>query len=146
MAEKLISSLLYGDHPAAPKTAELKRRAKLAVIIGVIFILVAGIAYKYANYREEARVREFLEQLRAGAYEDAFAGWDATGSYVMNDFLQDWGRDGYYLKGATASKVVNSHSQGTSVMVQIAIDKFDKPVELLVNKETLKLSFAPDIR
>jgi hypothetical protein len=146
MAEKLISSLLYGDHPAAPKPRELKRRARLAAIIAVIFALAAGIAWKFANYREETRVEEFLEQLQAGQYEDAFAGWESNGRYQLANFLEHWGRDGFYIKDANEVRVVDSHRQGGSVIVQIEIDKFEKPVALIVNTETLKLSFAPPTR
>jgi hypothetical protein len=42
--------------------------------------------------------------------------------------------------------VVTSHGQGANVIVQVAIDKLKKPVVLRVNKETLKLSYAPGIR
>ena len=61
----------------------------------------------------------------------------------MNDFLQDWGKDGYYTKGMHESRVVDSNSKGTGVVVYLDIDSLKSPVALLVDKDTLKISFSP---
>ncbi|HEX4997105.1 MAG TPA: hypothetical protein VFY29_02700 [Terriglobia bacterium] len=146
MAEKLISSLIYGEHPI-PRPPFWKRHLKKLAATAVILLVVSGAVYKYINYREEARVREFFEDISSGNYDAAYARWDSNGSrYAMGDFLQDWGSEGYYTKGASAVRIMTSHGQGSSVIVQVAIDKFSKPVALRVNKETMKLSFAPNTR
>ena len=40
----------------------------------------------------------------------------------MQDFLTDWGKDGYYTKGVESAKVVDSNSRGTSVVVYVGIE------------------------
>lgn len=116
-------------------------------IIGATLLLALGLVYRFFNYRAESRVQIFIDEVRAGHYENAYALWDSTnGKYSMSDFLQDWGSDGDYTKGMSKATVVTSHGQGANVIVQVAIDKLKKPVVLRVNKETLKLSYAPGIR
>ena len=142
MAEKIIGSLLYGDHPIPKKSRAWKDRLKVPLAIGLVLVVIGGIAYKFANYREERRIRQFMESVEKGQYESAYQIWDSDGHYRIEDFLQDWGRDGYYTKGMHEAKVIDSNSQGNVVVVYVAIDDH-RPVALLVDKETLKISFSP---
>jgi hypothetical protein len=84
-----------------------------------------------------------LEGLQNGQYDAAYQQWDADGRYTMNDFLQDWGKEGYYTKGMHEARVVDSNGQGSGVIVYVGIDTLESPVALLVNKESLKISFSP---
>ena len=142
MADKIIGSLLYDDHPVPRKARAWKERLKVPVAIGLVILIIGGTAYKFANYREEGRVRDFMETVQTGQFETAFQIWNVGGSYRMQDFLQDWGRDGFYTKGMHDAKVIDSNSQGTSVVVYLAIDELT-PIALLVDKETLRISFSP---
>jgi hypothetical protein len=142
MADKIIGSLLYDDHPIPRKSRAWKDRLKVPVSIGLVLLVIGGVAWKFANYREEGRVRQFIESVRNAQYDTAYQSWDTDGHYRMQDFLQDWGRDGYYTKGMHEAKVVDSNSKGNSVIVYLAIDDH-RPVALMVDKETLKVSFSP---
>src|SRR5262245_10999701 len=95
MADKLIGSLLYDDHPIPKKTRALKERLKVPGAIFLTLIFVSGVAYKFANYREERRVRQFVGAIEEGKYDTAYQQWDFDSRYTMNDFLQDWGKEGY---------------------------------------------------
>jgi hypothetical protein len=144
MADKIIGSLLYDNHPIPKKSRALKERLKVPVGIGLVLLFLSGLAYKFVNYREERRVTAFMQIIKSGQYELAYQQWDADGRYSMDDFLQDWGKDGYYTKGMHEAGVVDSNGQGGGVVVYVAIDSLRSPVALLVNKETLKISFAPN--
>ena len=61
----------------------------------------------------------------------------------MNDFIQDWGKEGYYTKGMRMARVIDSNGRGSAVVVYVDIDSLKSPVALRVDKETLKLSFSP---
>ena len=104
---------------------------------------IGGVAYKFANFREERRVRQFIEEINGGQYDAAYQDWDAEGRYTLKDFLQDWGKDGYYTKGMHQASVSDSNGKGGSVVVYVSIDSLKYPVALLVDKETLKISFSP---
>ena len=143
MAEKLITSLIYADHPIPKKSRALKERLKVPVSIGLVLLFISGMVYKYANFREEGRVRQFVEAIQQGRFEDAYQRWDADSRYPMKDFLQDWGKDGFYTKGMQEAHIAGSNGKGGSVVVYLAIDKLKYPVALFVDKETLKISFSP---
>ncbi len=144
MAEKLIGSLIYDDHPIPKKSRAVKERLKVPVAIGLVLVFVGGLAYKFANFREERRVRQFVEKIENGLYDEAYQRWDADSHYTMKDFLQDWGKEGYYTKGMHQARVIDSNSKGSRVVVYLEIDTLKHPVALHVDKETLRLSFSPD--
>lgn len=142
--EPMVGSLIYGDHKVPKKTRPWKERWKAPTAVGLVFILGAVLFYKYANYREEGAVTAFLQEVFGDHPDAAFSKWDLDGSsYTMQDFLSDWGKDGYYTKGATAAKVVDSNSRGTSVVVYVELPALKFPLALRVNKESLKLSYSP---
>jgi hypothetical protein len=144
MAEKIIGSLIYGDHKLPTKYRPWKERLKVPVAIGTVLLVIGGIAYTFANYREERRVAAFIENVRNGRFDAAYALWDVTdGDYSMDEFLNDWGETGYYTEGAGVIEVADSNSSGVGVIVYVAIDTFNEPVALMVNKETLKVSYSP---
>jgi hypothetical protein len=142
MADKIIGSLIYDDHPIPRKSRAWKERLKVPVTIGIVLLVIAGIAWKFANFREEGRVRQFMQAVQGGQYEAAYQLWDAEGRYRLEDFLQDWGRDGFYTKGMHDARIVDSNTKGGSVIVYVEIDG-KRPVALMVDKEELKISFSP---
>jgi hypothetical protein len=146
MKEPMVGSLIYGDHKTPRKSRSWQERVKVPGIVLSVFIVLSFFAYKYCNYRQESSVTQFLADLRSGQTDAAFQRWDIEqgGSYTMKDFLSDWGKDGYYTKGVTSAKVIDSNSRGPDVDVYVAINTFQIPLALRVNKETLKLSFAPN--
>jgi len=143
MADKLIGSLLHDDHPIPKRSRAWKERLKVPVAIALVLIFIAGVAYKFANFREERRVRQFIEEINGGQYDAAYQDWDAEGRYTLKDFMQDWGKDGYYTKGMHQASVMDSNGKGGSVVVYVSIDSLKYPVALLVDKESLKISFSP---
>jgi hypothetical protein len=143
MADKLIGSLLHGDHPIPKRSRAWKERLKVPVAIALVLTFIGGVAYKFANFREERSVRQFIAEINGGQYDNAYQSWDAEGRYTQKDFLQDWGKDGYYTKGMHEARVSDSNGKGGSVIVYVSIDSLKYPVALLVDKETLKISFSP---
>jgi hypothetical protein len=143
MAEKIIDSLIYGNHPIPKRSRAIKERLKAPFAIAVVLIFLSGMIYKFANFREERAVRQFMGQIENAQYDAAYQLWDNTGRYSMKEFLQDWGKDGYYTKNMHQSRVVDSNGKGGSVVVYVGIDSLKYPVALFVDKDTLKISFSP---
>ena len=96
MADKLIGSLLYDNHPIPKRSRAWKERLKVPVAIALVLIFIGGVAYKFANFREERSVRQFIDAINGGQFDVAYQDWDAEGRYTLKDFMQDWGKDGYY--------------------------------------------------
>jgi len=143
MADKIIGSLIYDDHPIPRRSRTLKERLKVPFYGAIALVLIGGLLYKFANFREERVVRQFMVQVEGGNLDGAYQFWDAEGRYTMKDFVQDWGKDGYYTKGMHDARVLDSNSKGESVVVYLNIDSLKSPVALLVDKDTLKISFSP---
>jgi hypothetical protein len=143
MEDRLIGSLIYGDHPEPRKARPWKQRLKAPVAITLILVVGGGLLYTFINFREEARVRSFLAAIAEERYEDAFAMWDAGPSYTFDRFLEDWGSEAYYTTGTTL-EVVDSESSGGGVIVYVSIDESDPvPTAIRVDKETRLLSYSP---
>jgi hypothetical protein len=143
MAERLIGSLLYDDHPEPRQARAWKERLKVPVAIALIFIVGGGLLYKFVNFREEARVRAFLTAVAQERYEDAFAMWDGGQAYTLARFLEDWGSDAYYTAGTTL-EIVDSNSSGGGVIVYVSIHADDQmPTAIRVDKESGLLSYSP---
>lgn len=144
MADKIIRSLIYDDHPIPKRSRALKERLKVPVGIALVLIFVSGMAYKFANFREERRVRQFMSAVETGKYDSAYQEWDGDSHYTIKEFMQDWGQEGYYTKGMHQARVVDSNGRGPAVVVYVGIDSLKSPVALRVDKETLKISFSPE--
>jgi hypothetical protein len=143
MAEKIIGSLIYGEHVAPKRQRPWKDRVKAPVAILAVIIFVGGLVYKFINYREERHVMNFVAMLQQGQYDAAYATWDADEHYTMKDFLVDWGEDGYYMEGMKEYSIIDSNTSGTAVVVYVQFDTFNVPVAIRVDKETFKMTFSP---
>ena len=143
MREPMVGSLIFGDHKVPKKSRPWSERLKLPAIVAGVFLLAGVLFYEYHNYREEGAVTQFLNEVFSGHPDEAYSKWDAGGSFTLHDFMTDWGKDGYYTKGVTSAKVMDSNSKGTAVVVYVGIDTFKLPLALRVDKETLKISYSP---
>ena len=137
---------IYGDHRVPKKSRPWRERWKMPAAVAVVFLLAALLAYKFCNYRQERSVAQFLDDVSAGRIEAALERWDMEdgASYTKNDFIKDWGKDGYYTKGMKSAKVIDSNSRGASVTVYAEINTFRVPLALRVDTQTLKISYAPN--
>jgi hypothetical protein len=140
---KLIGNLITGDHVVFKPSMRWQQKLKITIIIFVTISLGSFLIWKFINYREESRVTQFLQEITAGQYQQAFASWDAGGSYGLQDFMDDFGKDGYYTKGMHTARVVNSKGQGGGVVVCVQLDNFEKQLPIRVDKDTMKLSYSP---
>lgn len=140
MAERLIGSLLYDEHP---KARPLKDRLKYPVIMLLVLVVIGALTYTFINYPYERRVQAFLDAIRDQRYEEAYGMWDGGEAYDMKRFLEDWGTDAYYTLGSTL-EVVDSNTAGRGVIVYVSVHPDDEtPTAIRVDKETRRLSYSP---
>lgn len=76
------------------------RREKLIkrLLASAAVLLVLGLVlyFQFRNYREEGRIRTFLELLKRQDYKGAYALWGCTDAtpcrhYGFDKFMEDWG-------------------------------------------------------
>src|SRR5262245_36077871 len=129
MPDKFIG---FMNQPPPRKKRPLKDVLKIPIAIALVLAVAGGVVYRYINYREEGRVHEFLQLIGERQYGAAYAFWDGSSTYLMKDFLDDWGPSGYYTKGMKTARIVTSHRAGSVVNVRVSIDTYAKPIELRV--------------
>src|SRR6185436_3836488 len=112
MGDRLIGNLITGDHVVPKPSMPLKQKLTIATAIIVVVSLGSFLVWKFINYREEGSVTHFLEEVTNGRYDQAYAAWDGGERYQLKDFLDDFGKDGYYTKGMHGARVVASKGQG----------------------------------
>ncbi len=71
------------------------RRAALFLGSGVLIAAIV-IFWLLRFHAEYTTMRRVMDEISAGNYQEAYTTWKPTGSYTYQDFLQDWGPDGYY--------------------------------------------------
>jgi hypothetical protein len=103
-----------------------RSRTRLYAVSGValVILLSFGIWYYFLRFLTERRtITSFMDAVVAERFEDAYGIWKARGSYTYEDFLSDWGPDGYY--GPIRSyRVYSARSpggaSGTVVVVELS--------------------------
>ena len=141
-----------------PQQERRSSKIRRYVIMVVVFIaLVVGASwYLLRYYQEKDTVRHFLNEVASGNMQEAYKVWKPSASYSFNDFLQDWGPNGYY--GPVRSYQIErttrrSDSNAVDVIVEVsAVKPFPsdaadqsqvKEVDLGVRFSDQSLSFPP---
>jgi hypothetical protein len=120
-----------------------ERHLRIPMILA-LFVVVAGLlVYRFANIREEAIVKRFLESLKAQDYPHAYQIWGPTASYTYKDFMTDWGGPRSYYGVVKGYKILGSESHGSGVIVTAEFDHLKNPLKLWVERRTHQMSFSP---
>ena len=136
------------------------KRLRYAVSGIALVILVAfGTWYFFLRYiSEKHTIEHFMDAVAAQDDQRAFQIWNSHGSYTYQDFLADWGLNGYY--GPIRSYRIESESlppnggSGVIVVVEVsAVQPFpqnndpqsgrNKEIRLWVERSDQSISFPP---
>jgi hypothetical protein len=131
----------------------------MAITLGAVALVLALVLYfTFRYYPEKKATGEFFDAVVAGDTDKAYGLWKPSANYKMNDFLADWGPQGYY--GPVKSYKITSAkapSESTSIEVTILVSPFapfpdssdadksrkTKVVTLWVQKSDKSFSFPP---
>lgn len=109
----------------APAETSNKSRAMAFTIAALVIIAVILLWWTFRFYPEKRAVQHFFDAVVAGDMNTAYQIWKPGQSYKMQDFLADWGPEGYY--GPVKSYVVLKESarRGASgVIVSVNVSPF----------------------
>jgi hypothetical protein len=126
--------------------------------VAAFILLSFSLWYFVLRYLPERRaVGNFMDDIVAGKYEDAYKIWKPQSSYTYDRFLSDWGEKGYY--GPIRSYRIETArsprgSSGTVVLVQISPEptfpderdpksKSTRVVAIWVEGKDMSFSFPP---
>jgi hypothetical protein len=131
----------------------------MAITLGAVALVLALVLYfSFRYYPEKKATTHFFDAVVAGDTDKAYGLWKASANYKMNDFLADWGPQGYY--GPVKSyKILSAKapSDSASIEVIVAISPFSpfpdasdadksrktKDVTLWVQRSDKSFSFPP---
>ena len=109
-----------------PPAEKPKKHYVLKVTIAaVLLVVIIAFWFTFRYYPEKKAAGEFFAALTAGDTAKAYALWKPSSTYTMNDFLADWGTNGYYgpvhsYRIMDAKAVRNS----VSIAVNVAISPY----------------------
>ena len=133
------------------------KRLRYAVSGVALVILVAfGIWFFFLRFiSEKHTIEHFMDAVVAQDYQRAYQIWKPHSSYAYQDFIGDWGQDGYY--GPIKSYRIESAAlpaNGTGVVVVVEVSPFapfpenndprsgrSKEIRLWVERSDQSLSF-----
>ncbi len=148
---------LFGSTLEQPRPSKKLRYT----VTGIAFAILVAIAVWFFFLRfttEKRTTTQFLDSVVGGNYERAYQIWHPEPTYSYNDFLQDWGPNGYY--GPVRSFRITKAEQpkgGSGVTVEVEVSPFQpfpndndivkneqtKEVRLWVERRDQSISFAP---
>ena len=121
--------------------ARKEKRTKI-ILYTVLALAVAGGAlyFLFRDFREEARIKEFVELLQKQDYKPAYALWGCTDQkpcrdYAFDKFMEDWGPQARPLEVGGKKSCHGGIIQSMRVKGQ--------EVNLFVDRSTLSVGFAP---
>lgn len=96
-------------------------------IAAVALVVIVALWFTFRYYPEKKAAGQFFAALTAGDTAKAYALWKPSSTYTMNDFLADWGTNGYYgpvhsyrIMGAKAVR------ESASIAVNVAISPYSQ--------------------
>lgn len=149
-------NFLEPEPAAVQKQSKTRRLVLAAAALLAAILLLAWYLFRFAP--EKRAVEQFFDALAAGDMARAYQLWKPGPTYKMEDFLADWGPNGYY--GPVKSYRIESASapagaSGVIVSVEISpyspfsapedVDKSRRTrrVRLWVETKDKSLSFPP---
>ncbi len=102
-----------------PDTAS-KSRPVAFTVAAIVLVAVVSLWWTFRFYSEKRAVAHFFDALVAGDTSTAYKLWKPKPSYRMDDFLADWGSNGYF--GPVKSyRILRESSPVGSNAVEVAV-------------------------
>ncbi len=134
------------------------KRLRYAVSgVALVILVVFGTWYFFLRFiSEKHTVEHFMDAVVAQDFQRAFQIWKSHGSYTYQDFLADWGLDGYYgpIKSYRIESASLPPNGGSGVVVVVEVSPFapfpenndprsgrNKEIRLWVERSDQSLSF-----
>jgi hypothetical protein len=109
-----------------PPVEKPKKHHVLKITLAAVaLVVIIALWFTFRYYPEKKAAGQFFAALTADDTAKAYALWKPSSTYTMNDFLADWGTNGYYgpvrsyrIMGAKAV------SNSASIAVNVAISPY----------------------
>ncbi len=103
-----------------PPITPQRSRPLAFTVAAIVLIAVVGLWWAFRFYPEKRAVAHFFDALVAGDTAKAYQLWKPKPSYKMEDFVADWGSNGYF--GPVKSyRILRESSPVGSNAVEVAV-------------------------
>jgi hypothetical protein len=142
-----------------PVETSSKRRHLKFVAIALVVLAAVVVYLTFRFYPEQRAAQHFFDGLVAGDMGPAYKLWKASPSYRFQDFLADWGPNGYYgpVKSYKILKITTPKDSGNSVAIEVEVSPYSpmpdgsdaeksrktRVVTVWMNTEDKSFSFPP---
>jgi hypothetical protein len=139
--------------------ASEKRRHWVFVAFVLALIAVVALYFVFRYYPEQRAAQKFFDTLASGDSKAAYQLWHPQPSYRMQDFLTDWGPNGYYgpVKTYKIIRITAPRDSKNSVALEVALSPYlpmpdasdgeksrkTRVVTIWMNTDDKSLSFPP---
>ena len=136
-----------------------KRRHLVFVTGALVLIAIVALYFTFRYYPEQRAAQKFFDALAANDAAKAYQLWHPQPSYRMQDFLTDWGPNGYYgpVKTYKIIKISAPRDSRNNVALEVALSPFSpmpdasdgeksrktRVITVWMNTEDKSLSFPP---
>lgn len=126
-------------------------RIKRAILAAVTLAIAGGLLwFFFRHFREEAKLKEFVQDLRSKNYPAAYERWGCTQQvpcrdYSYQKFLEDWGPEGAITRNANKrnAPIEIRSTKHCSFGIISEVDVAGDPVLLMVDSTKREVAFAP---
>jgi hypothetical protein len=141
-----------------PPDPQTKSRRIVWMAVAAVVIAAVGLFFAFRYYPEKKTTERFFEAVASGDMNRAYQLWKPGPSYTMQDFLADWGPNGYYgpVKSFEITQA-RAPRGGSGVIVSVKVSPFapfpsaedpeksrrTKVVSIWVEKKDNSLAFSP---
>jgi hypothetical protein len=103
-----------------PPDTSRKSRPLAITVVALALVAIVSLWWIFRFYPEKLAAEHFFDAVVAGDMDKAYELWKPGPSYKKDDFLADWGPNGYY-GGVRSYKIIREDSPRGSNAVQIAV-------------------------
>ncbi len=119
------------EHPMSRRRRYAVKALGAAIVCVIAFLYLWYVGYPLSPlglYQERATVRSFLSAVESGNMQQAYQIWQPSPSYSFQDFLNDWGTEGYYgpVRSFRIEHSERPHGGGSSVVIKVQVSS-DQP-------------------
>ena len=136
----------YLDHYGEGYEKRHKRKKTIAIVAIVIVVGAGTLFFTLRNFRQKAKVTQFMEFVEKHDYADAYRAWGCTDArpcpdYSFQRFMDDWGPKSRNAQIASFH-ISRSRSCGTGVIVTVEFTG-NREERFWVESNEMTLGFSP---
>ena len=137
-----------------------KKRRYIVTGIALAILLAGSVWWLLRFHTEKGTIRHFMNAVIAGNLQQAYQIWKPSPSYSFNDFVEDWGPNGYYgpVKSFHIENRPEHRAGGSGVAIKIELSPYQpfpadddqvkraktKEVTLWVEFKDQSITFPPE--